>query len=553
VFAVTVVPGVNYFSPAPWVKFNNKLPDVPANESFDKTQPISDVLQPGTTCWQMPRADRMAVIIDASDYFLHLKTAILQAQHSILLIGWDFDARIELDRTGNTSTPNRIGQLLNRAIRQNPALRIYVLRWDLAFLKMPFRGTTPFFLLDWLGGNRLHFHLDQQHPPGGCHHQKIVVIDDSIAFCGGIDVTDGRWDTPAHRDDEPLRRGPGGSRHDPWHDVTTAVDGAAARALGELARDRWTAANGWRPETPPSGRDCWPSELTPVFRDVNVAIARTSPAYDGQPEIREIEALYLAAIASARQSIYLESQYFSAHRISEALERRLAEPDGPEVVIVNPKRAQGWLEEMVMGAARALLFEQLKRADRYDRLRFCTPVTAGGADIYVHAKVLVVDDALLRVGSSNINNRSMGLDTECDLAVEAQRGDPSASAVRVAILHVRDSLMAEHLGVCRTEFEAELRVANGSLVRTLDRLMRPQGKTLVPFKPPALSVADRELAETHVLDPHRPEAMAKSFVRALRQVAPVRTAAFATLALACTGVLAWHWARESGLRGTRKV
>lgn len=167
--------------------------------------------------------------------------------------------------------------------------------------------------------------------------------------------------------------------------------------------------------------------------------------------------------------------------------------------------------------------------------------------------MLVVDDALLRVGSSNINNRSMGLDTECDLAVEAQRGDPSASAVRVAILRIRDSLIAEHLGVHRTEFEAALRVANGSLVRTLDILMRPQGKTLVPFKPPALSVADRELAKTHVLDPHRPEAMAESFVRALRQVAPVRTAAFAALALACIGVLTWRWACEAGLRGARKV
>jgi phospholipase D1/2 len=489
----------------------------------------------------------MAVIIDASDYFLYLKTAILQAQHSILLVGWDFDARIELDRSGNSATPNQIGQLLDYASRRNSALRVYILRWDLAFLKMPFRGTTPFFLLNLLSSKRIHFRLDQQHPPGSCHHQKIVVIDDSIAFCGGIDVTDGRWDTSAHRDDEPLRCGPGGSLDEPWHDVTTAVDGDAARALGELARDRWMAANGWRPETPPSGRDCWPSELTPLFRDVEVAIARTSPAYDGHPEIREIEALYLAAIASARRSIYLESQYFSAHHISEALERRLAEPDGPEVVIVNPKRAQGWLEEMVMGAARALLFEQLKKADCYDRLRFCTPVTAGGADIYVHAKVLVVDDSLLRVGSSNINNRSMGLDTECDLAVEAREGDPNASAVRVAIVRVRDSLMAEHLGVRHAEFEAALNATNGSLVRTLDSLMHLEGQTLIPFKPPVLSVADRKLAETHAFDPHRPEAMAESLVRALRHVPSVRIVALAALVFA-GGALAWRCAR-----GARKT
>ena len=48
----------------------------------------------------------MAVIIDAADYFLHLKAAILRARHSILLVGWDFDARIQLDRSGSLSRSN---------------------------------------------------------------------------------------------------------------------------------------------------------------------------------------------------------------------------------------------------------------------------------------------------------------------------------------------------------------------------------------------------------------------------------------------------------------
>lgn len=524
---------------------NDNTCDVPANENHEWVQQTSGVLQPGTTCWRMAHANRMAVIVDAADYFLHLKTAILQARHSLLLVGWDFDARVELDRTrkASSSVPNRIGQLLDHAIRCNPSLRVYVLRWDLAFLKMPFRGTTPFFLLEWLGSDRLHFHLDQRHPPGSCHHQKIVVIDDSIAFCGSIDVTGGRWDTPDHRDDEPLRRGANGTPQDPWHDVTTAVDGQAARALGDLARARWLAANGWQPEAPPQCPSCWPQSLAPTFEDVQVAIARTSPAYENQAAVQEIEALYLTAIASARRSIYLESQYFSAHRISEALAARLAEPDGPEVVIVNPKRAQGWLEEKVMGAARALLLEQLKKADHSGRLRFCTPVTAGGADIYVHAKVLVVDDTLLRVGSSNINNRSMGLDTECDIALEASPSDPSSSALRVGIRRVRDTLLAEHLGVRSEEFASMLQAVNGSLTLTLDRLMRTQGRTLIPFDPPSLSEADRKMAETHALDPHRPEAMAESFIQALRQIAPLRMAGVATLVIAGAGALAWRWAR----------
>lgn len=131
------------------------------------------VLVPGTTCWRSARAHRLAVIIDAAAYCAHLKVAILKSRHSILLIGWDFDTRVELDRDAPASSvPNRVGRLLNYVVRRNPELHVYVLRWDLAFLKMPLRGTTPLFLLEWLGRRRLHFHLDRHHPADwGCPAQ----------------------------------------------------------------------------------------------------------------------------------------------------------------------------------------------------------------------------------------------------------------------------------------------------------------------------------------------------------------------------------------------
>lgn len=260
------------------------------------------ILQPGTTCWRMAHADRMAVIIDAEAYFTQVKTAILNARHSVLLIGWDFDTRIALDRGDpDPAVPNHLGSLLSYVVRRNPGLHVHVLRWDLAFLKMPFRGLTPFFLLDWMLSRRLHFRLDSHHPAEACHHQKIAVIDDAIAFCGGIDITTNRWDTPAHLDDDPRRKRPSGEPHGPWHDATTAVDGEAARALGELARARWRAATGKQLPPASPGGSRWPAALNPEFRDVEVAIARTEPAYDGQEEVREIEKLYLAAIAPARR------------------------------------------------------------------------------------------------------------------------------------------------------------------------------------------------------------------------------------------------------------
>ncbi|MCE3544068.1 hypothetical protein LXJ56_28215, partial [Escherichia coli] len=81
----------------------------------------------------------------------------------------------------------------------------------------------------------------------------------------------------------------------------------------------------------------------------------------------------------------------------------LDEVDGPEIVIVNPETAQGWLEPLAMDTARARLVEALRRRDRHGRLRLYHPYTRGGAPIYCHAKITVVDDTQLRIGSANIN------------------------------------------------------------------------------------------------------------------------------------------------------
>ena len=498
------------------------------------------VLVPGKTCWRIAPADRMAVIVDADAYFRYVKDAILRARHSVLLIGWDFDTDIRLDRDNPApDVPNTLGSLLTHVVRRNKGLHVYLLRWDLAFLKAPFRGTTPLFLINWIAARRLHLRLDSHHPAEGCHHQKIAVVDDGVAFCGGIDITLGRWDTPAHLDHDPRRRNPSGRPHGPWHDATIAVHGEAAKALGDLARHRWRMATRRQLEPPPPGQVRWPKGLRAEFHNVDVAIARTEPRYDGQPEVHEIEALYVAAIRAARRTIYLESQYFSARIISDAVRDRLAENGGPEVVVVNPRRAEGWLGEEVMGSARAVLLEQLRAADHEKRLRVYTPVTEEGADIYVHAKTLVVDDTLLRVGSSNINNRSLGVDTECDLAVEARPEDPHAPKTRHAILQVRDALVAEHLGVPRDELRRVLDECGGSLVRAMDQLLRPRGRSLRPFQIPHITVEERRLGESHVLDPRRPEPMDETFVKTLRVLGPRHGVALAvgTLAVATAAAL----------------
>lgn len=462
------------------------------------------LLRPGHNCWRIERTGRLAVIIDAADYFAAAKAAIREAHHSVLLIGWDFDcasssSRKEHPLMGLTSS----GSFSSVLAAKRPDLRIYVLQWDGAMLATIARQIVPMLWLELVWHHRIHFRLDSDHPWGACHHQKIVMIDDALAFCGGIDMTADRWDTRSHRDDDPCRVRPDGNPYAPFHDVAVAVDGAAAQALGELARERWYRATGRRLESPQLARDIWPDGVKPLLCDVDVAIARTHPPRPGRPAIREIEQLYQDAIAAARGVIYCESQYLASARIADALAERLAEPGGPEVVIVNPQTAAGWLEEQAMDSARALVLRRLHDADRHGRLRAYYPVTEKGEPIYVHAKVLIIDDRLLRIGSSNLNNRSMGFDTESDLAVEAPDNSDSGAVVRERITGFRNDLLAEHLGVEREAVTAALR-EHGSLIAVIESFRRPHGRTLLPLEAEPAGEAERLVPDYRLLDPEYP-------------------------------------------------
>ncbi|MFJ2668346.1 phospholipase D-like domain-containing protein [Nocardia fluminea] len=462
------------------------------------------ILSPGETCWQIAQADRLACIVDAADYFRHAKSAMLQARERIVLIGWDFDTRIKFEPHGRTlEGPDRLGKFLSWLPRHRPGLEIYLLKWNIGAFTAISRGMTPIFVVNWMTDRRLHFEMDAAHPIGSAHHQKIVVIDDRLAFCGGIDMTVDRWDTSDHRDDNDFRTAPNGNSYGPWHDATTAVDGAAAEAIGELARARWKAATGRElaPLGEVAGHAPWPEGLEPTMRSVDVGIARTLPELPDRAEVREIEALYLAAIAGATRSLYIESQYLASRTLAEAIAARLREPNGPEIVLVLPRHADGWLEQQAMDGARRRLLHVLWTADTENRLGVYYPVTAAGAPIYVHAKVLVIDDRLLRVGSSNLNNRSMGFDTECDLAVEVTAATPDGELLRETILDIRRKLICEHLGTEPAKFDATL-AETSSLVRTVEAL-RGEGRTLRRFEPATVENEDSPLAENELMDPER--------------------------------------------------
>ncbi|MBN2720084.1 MAG: VTT domain-containing protein [Proteobacteria bacterium] len=405
---------------------------------------MDSILDPGRNCWKVFEDVNVSFLIDAEDYFRDLRRSLLDAGHTIYIAGWDINSRIELVRRGEKPGHNRLGPLLDHLVREKSGLNVYILDWDFSTILQPQRELLPLVKFRWQYHDRLRFQMDDKHPVGASHHQKIVVIDDAVAYCGGMDLTAYRWDTREHRKDDPGRTTPNGRPYNPYHDVQARVDGRAARALGDLFRDRWTKATTGSAAKPEAKKESMESRDWDCS-SARVGIARTFPAYEDQPEIREIENLYLDLIQSARQTIYIENQYLTSETFTEALAQSLSRKDGPEVIVVLTKDYTGWLGEQAMKVLRTRAISRLRAADGYGRLGIYYPVIPGiePEQFTVHSKVMVVDDLYARVGSSNLSGRSMGLDTECDLLVDGT----SSSGTREGVRFFKARLLAEHLGM----------------------------------------------------------------------------------------------------------
>ena len=131
------------------------------------------------------------------------------------------------------------------------------------------------------------------------------------------------------------------------------------------------------------------------------------------------------------------------------------------------------------------------------------PVTKGGEDIYVHAKIAIIDDRLLRVGSSNLNNRSQRLDSECDVTLDCAL--PANREAGDAITSLRHRLLSEHLDCTSEEFR-EAEMESGSMVRAIE-MLRGNGKTLDLLKIEPIGAAQEFIAENELLDPESADAM----------------------------------------------
>lgn len=506
---------------------------------------MKGILAEGVNCWRVPRAERAAFIVDGQDYFRAVRESICRARHCVYIVGWDIHSELRLVRDGEEDgLPKKLGDLLDAVAKRSPDLNVYVLEWDFSMIYAMERDFFPRYELRWKSHDRVHFSLDGEHPVGASQHQKLVVVDERVAFCGGFDLSKWRWDTSAHRPKDERRVDPNGKPYSPFHDVQMIVDGDAAAALSDLARQRWRNATESEVTSgaPDTEEDPWPPSVQPMLHEVKVGIARTLPSYGDQKEVREVEQLYLDTIAAAQHFIYIENQYLTAHAVGEALTHRLQEHGGPEVIIVMPSKTGGWLEQHTMDVLRGRMLRRLRKADRHQRLRVYFVRISQDQDVslMVHAKVMIVDDGFVRVGSSNISNRSMGLDSECDLAIQSTPSNDCTDAIRT----FRRRLLAEHLGK-EASSVAEAERNHASLIEAIESLCGGE-PSLEPLSGEIPDDVDEWVPDSALLDPEKPvepDELLEYFVgpeeeRSLsRQLLKLGAILVGLLALAA----AWRW------------
>ena len=483
---------------------------------------LSDaVMVQGETCSTIARADRAALMVDGEEYFGALRNAMLQARRTIVMVGWDLDSQMDMaphlhDGSGvdTDGVPTRLKPLLEFLIDRNPELEVWLLLWDFTPLFVRDREALPMVNLGLTTSARIHVHLDDALPFGACHHQKLVVIDDALGFCGGLDVTRERWDTTEHIPDDPRRVSPKGGLYTPFHDTHMAVTGPAARVLGDLTARRWKAVDPDGIHRVASPEPIWPEGLEPHFTEIDVALSLTEPSLNNSPALRQIETLYCRAILQAEHLIFIENQFLTAPKVAEALTRRLQEKPELEAVIITPAVQNTWLETKSMGGGRRLFRAQLEEAGVLDRVTLVAPVTRSEdgkrASVMVHSKLMIIDDRFLTVGSANLNRRSMRFDTEANLHL---LGDTEER--RATIAGLRHRLLGEHLGMAPADLAEQAPDAAG-----LSALLREQAerfragsgrdRCLLPIKEPAAFELDP--ATSVLLDLADPDQQLKSDV-----------------------------------------
>jgi len=373
-------------------------------------------------------------IWEAGPYFDRISELLESARHYAVFVGWQIDSRIPLHRpsgpSGHPLANETLKQKILRLCGEKPHFQIYFLMWDHASLYIVEREWWQTRVWEDIHP-RVHFVFDNRHPFGGSHHEKICIIDGKVAFCGGIDLCGERWDTPEHLYSDPRRSLDWKKeRHGPYHDMAVQLTGPVCQMILEHVRRRWsTLSTIPLPET-----DASPA-LGDRIRGHRVYLSRTLVNNSNghrEPIVREIEFLFRELVRSAEHQIVIEGQYYWSRELNDVLITKIRQMAGKEfrliLILSELKMSKSFTRNMAGHQLRLLSQLQAAALDSGIKLIMGAPYVRAEKSavdqrplrpVYVHSKILIIDDRYLSIGSANLAARAMRVDTELGVTLEA--------------------------------------------------------------------------------------------------------------------------------------
>jgi phosphatidylserine/phosphatidylglycerophosphate/cardiolipin synthase-like enzyme len=403
-----------------------------------------DILGEPSPGWFSPHAPvrpncSVEVLVDGEQALPAMVEAIKGARSHVSIAGWHSSPDFQPTRGPDAQS---LRELLAEAAQRVP---VRVLLWAGPPVPAfePTRGRARKARAEFMRDSKVQCVLDSRERTLHCHHEKLVIVDDEVAFVGGMDFTameGDRHDSPQHPADRPIG----------WHDMTMKARGPVVADVARHFQRRWAEVAGEELPTP---------KVPEPAGNHTVQFIRTVPerTYEFAPsgEFTILDA-YMRALRSAERLIYLENQFLWSPEITETLISKLREPpdDRFRIVLVLPRKPSNGAD-----TTRGQLGRLLDADDGAGRLLAVTLTSHDGDNevpVYVHAKVGIVDDRWMTVGSANLNEHSLFNDTEANLVtIDAELAKQT-----------RLRLWAEHLQRPVSEVDDEID-------KVVDRVWRP--------------------------------------------------------------------------------
>ena len=413
----------------------------------------------------MRSGNAVEVLIDGVQALPAIADELSRARSHVHLTGWHFSPDFALAREGElVILRNLLAELAER-------VDVRVLAWAGAPLPLfrPSRGDVRTMRDQLIAHTKIECALDAKERPLHCHHEKTIIIDDRVAFVGGIDITSesgDRYDTNHH----PPRASVG------WHDACARIEGPAVGDVAEHFRMRWREVTGTTlaEVVPPSA----------AAGTVDVQIVRTVPerVYSAIPrgDFSILES-YMRALKAAERFIYIENQFLWSPEVEAVLHDKISNPPSPDfrLLLLLPSKPNSGADD-----TRGVLGHLIEADGDDGRLLACTLYARGGRlhdPVYIHAKIAVIDDNWLTIGSANLNEHSLFNDTEMNIVTR----DPELAR------QTRLRLWAEHL-------EREIDEIPADPIQAIDDLWKPISRDQLELRDAGLPLTHRLVRLPHM-------------------------------------------------------